>query len=805
LLMCELHGLQQALPFIADCISNKHEHKTLGNFEFGFKSKASNAGRPSFFLMTKQANSMHPQNRSDLAAYLDIPLKLLTYCLYAMSRESAYTKKGLRKSSGGVRAIHAVSEPLRGLQRTALDRLQGDFKPSAYAHGFSQDKSILTNAYVHQRSKMVLRVDVKDFFPSINFGRVRGMFLGPPFKFGEQAATAMAQMSCLAGSEDTLPQGGVLSPYVANMLCRRLDARLAGLAKIWKCRFTRYADDCIFSTNDLKNFNAEKFTALIISIFEEEGFQINDDKTRIMYPNDRQMVTGIVVNDGININRRYYRSLRALLHNWKSYGISSQLVKKGGFKDERNPGPRFARDGDVFRLNGQEFCKEHAEKKFARHVLGRILFLLQATNFVPPFTEGYLAREKPESAERIAKKRRETLAERPRSQAAQKLLLEYYHLVSKPKHLIELKKAAYKQLQRYPIREYIARHPHIKTELSTGKSRYKIREQALEDYRERDETKDRLYQINHFSDMNDAKELLTELERTDIRFAGLVETDYKALVNKMADLAQYPSFDTDSARSFFASLRDSETGFGQILHHTRRSMNDMNEVMSKVVDPIYWRLPFDLRNDLDKVDDLLEKVSRQLGPNEKIDWIADELTKRETSELKQKTRFHGKEGTPLHEAVSLIVNRVKKEHSGELSEICNDLKDRNVAYAHVPSVLSALEDIIRSMMTHSDGSQVRISQENKDENGKLDFLLKIESIGAVHQIPEPASRLFTHGKLSTVAKRLNGLATYHCEACFIDGQCRVDMLGDVVERIDMPEGVSFRHLIALPQTWTTKA
>jgi RNA-directed DNA polymerase len=177
--------------------------------------------------MITKVTSKHPQSRTDLAEYLKIPLKRLTYCLYKTSRESAYERIDLPKSSGGVRTIHAVSGPIKGLQRTALDRLQEDFKPTAYAHGFSPEKSIFTNAYVHQRSKIILRIDLKDFFPSINFGRVRGMFMGPPFKFGEEAATAMAQMSCLAGSEDTLPQGGVLSPYIANMLCRRLDARLA--------------------------------------------------------------------------------------------------------------------------------------------------------------------------------------------------------------------------------------------------------------------------------------------------------------------------------------------------------------------------------------------------------------------------------------------------------------------------------------------------------------------------------------------------------------------------------------------------
>ncbi len=433
-------------------------------------------GPPSF--MTKQANSIHPESRRHLAAYLKQRLRWLTFCLIKTTRKSAYTRKELPKSNGGVRTIHAVSGPLKKLQEDALKQLTTDFKPSAYAHGFTSKKSILTNAYVHQRSKIDLRIDLKDFFPSINFGRVRGMFMGPPFKFGEQAATSMAQMACLAGPEDTLPQGGVLSPYIANMLCRRLDARLAGLAKTWKCRFTRYADDCVFSTNDVNNFNAVKFTARITAIIEDEGFQLNHDKTRVMYPHERQMVTGIVVNDGINVNRRYYRSLRALLHNWDKHGIYSQLVRRKPFRDERNPGPRFELFGNtVYRLQGseREYNKEQAKQKFARHVLGRILFLLRATNFVPPLTEGYLSKETGANRDIITAKRREALAKLPRSEAAQELLLKFYRLVSKPdENLIELKKIAKRHLDNYPVSARIEKYPQHRLEVG-AKTRHQIR------------------------------------------------------------------------------------------------------------------------------------------------------------------------------------------------------------------------------------------------------------------------------------------------------------------------------------------
>ena len=121
-------------------------------------------------------------------------------------------------------------ELLKGLQRKLLARLEKDFKPSAYAHGFTKGKSIISNAAYHRRKKCIIKVDIRDFFPSINFGRVQGMLQGAPFHFGAEAAVTLAQITCLDNEGGVLPQGAATSPYIANMICRRLDSRLAGIA-----------------------------------------------------------------------------------------------------------------------------------------------------------------------------------------------------------------------------------------------------------------------------------------------------------------------------------------------------------------------------------------------------------------------------------------------------------------------------------------------------------------------------------------------------------------------------------------------
>ena len=140
--------------------------------------------------LTSAKSSQKPlhkvEKRSELASFLCMTSKSLNYVLYGLygkDRRSAYRAFEIKKSSGKTRVLHAVSGPLKDVQRKALDKLEEHFKPSAYAHGFVKQKSIISNAAIHRRKRRIIKVDMEDFFPSINFGRVQGMFLAPPFNF----------------------------------------------------------------------------------------------------------------------------------------------------------------------------------------------------------------------------------------------------------------------------------------------------------------------------------------------------------------------------------------------------------------------------------------------------------------------------------------------------------------------------------------------------------------------------------------------------------------------------------------------
>jgi retron-type reverse transcriptase len=249
-------------------------------------------------------------------------------------REKAYKRVEQFKSNGGVRVLHKLASskegkghtPVRNLQYLAYHWLQGNYEPSISCHGFVKGRSVVSNAQVHTGKKLIIKTDIKDFFPSIHFGRVRGMFTKHPFKFGLQAASTLARICCLPVSEGgALPQGGITSPYVANMICRKLDFRLMKLAESRRMVYSRYADDLTFSTN--AHVDVEDFLAQVEQVVSDEGFQINQDKTRVMKPSDRQVVTGIILNEGLNVNRRYLKRLRAILHNMEQNGVEDTCHK----------------------------------------------------------------------------------------------------------------------------------------------------------------------------------------------------------------------------------------------------------------------------------------------------------------------------------------------------------------------------------------------------------------------------------------------------------------------------------------------
>ena len=268
----------------------------------------------------------------DLAAFLDVDYSRLVYHVYKISAAEKYNSFNIRKRSGGLRLISAPKTSLKIIQRKLNQVLQAVYRPNACVHGFTENRSIVTNARPHTRCRYVLNIDLAHFFPSINFGRVRGMFMRPPYNIPANVSTVLAQVCC---HNNELPQGAPTSPIIANMICARLDNELRRLALTCRCSYTRYADDISFSTTlsrfprDLAAVDTENgMTEVVLGrrlreIIHSNGFKVNQDKVRLLDSHHRQEVTGLVVNIHANVRRSLVRQIRAMLHAWRKHGLAS--------------------------------------------------------------------------------------------------------------------------------------------------------------------------------------------------------------------------------------------------------------------------------------------------------------------------------------------------------------------------------------------------------------------------------------------------------------------------------------------------
>lgn len=266
----------------------------------------------------------------DVAVLLEVTYPQLTYYLYRKPIKSNYKSFQISKKSGGKRQIISPKSSLKILQRKLAYILQLVYTPKNCVHGFTDGKSIVSNAQTHIRKRYVFNIDIKDFFPSINFGRVRGMFMAKPYYIPENPATVLAQICCV---DNILPQGAPTSPVVSNMICGKLDSELKRLALKYKCVYTRYADDITFSTTAKDFPNSIGFIkevdSSIGSVVGDQlektvinnGFSINSSKTRLLRRSFRQEVTGLTVNETPNVNRRYIRNIRATLNSISKYGF----------------------------------------------------------------------------------------------------------------------------------------------------------------------------------------------------------------------------------------------------------------------------------------------------------------------------------------------------------------------------------------------------------------------------------------------------------------------------------------------------
>ena len=242
----------------------------------------------------------------ELARRLDVSVEKLK------SIQPSYREFNIPKRSGGTRTITAPDGELKNLQRTILRRLLDRLRPHPSAVGFERGESFVTNAARHCGKAIVVHFDIRHFFPSTKSKRVYYYFR--KVGWNRQATRLITKLVTWQGS---LPQGAPTSPRLSNLVNYRLDVRLAQLCKGYEATYTRYADDITISLGD-ELWDLHPLIAAVITIIREEGYEPHlRRKFSVRRQQHQQRVTGLVVNERVNLPRKTRRWLRAVEHRMR--------------------------------------------------------------------------------------------------------------------------------------------------------------------------------------------------------------------------------------------------------------------------------------------------------------------------------------------------------------------------------------------------------------------------------------------------------------------------------------------------------
>ena len=300
-----------------------------------------------------------------LAHRLEIDLAHLEWLADCQGRERMvrqeplrnYRYRWLKKASGSLRLIESSKPRLKRIQRRLLDEIVARIPAHNKAHGFRPGRSVATFVAPHTGRCVVLKMDLRDFFPSVTAARVLAIFLtagypedvarllaglctnSVPIEVTRHAVQILADRSPDAWrsrrlfAQPHLPQGAPSSPALANLCAFRLDDRLDGLARAAGACYTRYADDLVFSGDATFARGVDRFARHVAAIVLEEGFAIQHRKTRVMRQGVRQQAAGVVLNSHPNASRGEFDQLKAVLHNCARDGPVGQ--NRAGHRDFR--------------------------------------------------------------------------------------------------------------------------------------------------------------------------------------------------------------------------------------------------------------------------------------------------------------------------------------------------------------------------------------------------------------------------------------------------------------------------------------
>lgn len=260
-----------------------------------------------------------------LLAYLGLSAKELKKIWWFSGR--MYRQFEIAKGKGKTRVIEAPDKRLKYLQRQIAEKLNLLYRVRDTVHGFVVGKSVKTNGLSHLRKRFVLNIDLQEFFPSITERRIIGVL--ESLSIESRVAEIIATLCC---HKNHLPQGAPTSPVLSNMICFRLDKQLLAFAKGARCIYTRYADDLTFSSHQPMtalfegpvppsgHFQPDLLAPALRNALAANGFLVNPDKAHYADRHSRRMVTGLKVNEFLNVDRRYIRNIRAALYSVEKLG-----------------------------------------------------------------------------------------------------------------------------------------------------------------------------------------------------------------------------------------------------------------------------------------------------------------------------------------------------------------------------------------------------------------------------------------------------------------------------------------------------
>lgn len=249
-------------------------------------------------------------------------------------RGRMYSQFEIAKGSGKVRTITAPDRRLKIIQQKLAPLLERLYRVRNPVHGFVRERSVKTNAEAHGRRRFVVNLDLKDFFPTITEKRVVGLLRSLGVE--KRVAEIIARLCCHKGQ---LPQGAPTSPMLSNMICYRLDTDLLLVAKASRAIYTRYADDITFSSYQppaplfeavvpaVGRFPPDLLAPELRAAITSNGFVVHPDKAHYADRNSRRIVTGVKINAGLNVDRRYVRHVRAMLHSIEKLGLADAQAK----------------------------------------------------------------------------------------------------------------------------------------------------------------------------------------------------------------------------------------------------------------------------------------------------------------------------------------------------------------------------------------------------------------------------------------------------------------------------------------------